>query len=60
MDAFETFRYSSEFTQPIELKIVLLHHSVARVQALDANYNDTMKHMFPDIYSHLEKEFSDK
>ncbi|AKL92465.1 IucA/IucC family protein [Staphylococcus capitis] len=58
MDAFETFRYSSEFTQPIELKIVLLHHSVARVQALDANYNDTMKHMFPDIYSHLEKEFS--
>ena len=31
---------------------------MARVQALDANYNDTMKHMFPDIYSHLEKEFS--
>ena len=57
MDAFETFKYSSEFAQPIELKVVLLHHSVSRVQALNANYNDTMKHMFSDIYSHLEKEF---
>lgn len=57
MNAFETFRFSSEFAQPIDLKIVLIHHSIAHVQAFNSIYNDMIKNLFPDIFSHLENEF---
>lgn len=60
MDAFENFKYSSEFAQPIQLKVVLLHHSLSRIQTLDANYNDSLRRTFPDMFKNLEQELSNK
>lgn len=60
MDAFENFKYSSEFAQPIQLKVVLLHHSLSCIQTLDANYNDSLRRTFPDMFKNLEQELSNK
>ncbi|MEJ7247863.1 IucA/IucC family protein, partial [Staphylococcus epidermidis] len=52
----ETFKYSPEFAQPIDLKIILIHHQFSKVQSLDKSYNDTINQLFPSMYQQLLDE----
>ncbi|EGG96776.1 sialic acid synthase [Staphylococcus warneri] len=56
MDSSETFKYSPEFAQPIDLKIILIHHQFSKVQSLDKSYNDTINQLFPSMYQQLLDE----
>lgn len=56
MNSNETFMYSSEFLQPISLKVILIHHRFCNVQSLSMSYNDTIKQLFPSMYQKLQEE----
>ncbi|MEJ7242995.1 IucA/IucC family protein, partial [Staphylococcus caprae] len=56
MDSSETFKYSPEFAQPIDLKIILIHHQFSKVQSLDKSYNDTINQLFPNMHQQLLDE----
>lgn len=56
MNSSETFKYSPEFAQPINLKIILIHHQFSRVQSLAKSYNDMMNQLFPKMYQQLQDE----
>ncbi|TXN97079.1 D-ornithine--citrate ligase SfnaD [Staphylococcus aureus] len=60
LNALQTFLYSSEFNQPIKLKIVLIHSKLSRTMSLSKDYDTTVHQLFPDLIKQLENEFTPK
>lgn len=60
LNALQTFLYSSEFNQPIKLKIVLIHSKLSRTMSLSKDYDTTVHQLFPDLIKQLENEFTAK
>lgn len=60
LNALQTFLYSSEFNQPIKLKIVLIHSKLGRTMSLSKDYDTTVHQLFPDLIKQLENEFTPK
>ncbi|BCN89091.1 IucA/IucC family protein [Staphylococcus argenteus] len=60
LNALQTYQYSSEFGQPIELKVILLHDKLSRTMSLNENYDATVRRLFPNLIDQLENEFSKK
>ncbi|WP_445267747.1 D-ornithine--citrate ligase SfaD [Staphylococcus aureus] len=60
LNALQTFLYSSEFNQPIKLKIVLIHSRLSRTMSLSKDYDTTVHQLFPDLIKQLENEFTPK
>ena len=60
LNALQTFLYSSEFNQPIKLKIVLIHSKLSRTMSLSKYYDTTVHQLFPDLIKQLENEFTPK
>ncbi|MDM5815431.1 D-ornithine--citrate ligase SfaD [Staphylococcus aureus] len=58
LNALQTFLYSSEFNQPIKLKIVLIHSKLSRTMSLSKDYDTTVHQLFPDLIKQLENEFT--
>ncbi|MBI5975886.1 IucA/IucC family protein [Staphylococcus canis] len=49
MTTFETMRYASEYSQPINLKFILVHQDVIRVQSVHHSYTQTVFQMFDGL-----------
>lgn len=60
LNALQTFLYSSEFNQPIKLKIVLIHSKLGRTMSLSKDYDTTVHQLFPELIKQLENEFTPK
>lgn len=58
LNALQTYQYSSEFGQPIELKVILLHDKLSRTMSLNEDYDATIRRLFPNLIDQLENEFS--
>lgn len=52
MSAEENIHYNSEYGQKIQLKCILIHNSIAHVQSLSSNYNDTIQQAFHKLFTH--------
>lgn len=59
MDARQTYQFSSEFAQPIELKVILIHQSMSRTQAVHHDYNQIVQDCFPELYEQLADSYAD-
>ncbi|EHJ07620.1 IucA/IucC family protein [Staphylococcus simiae] len=59
LNAAETFKYSSEFAQVIDLNVMLIHQTVSRTMSLDTDYNLIIREQFPELVQQLQTEFSD-
>lgn len=59
LNALETFKYSSEFAQIIDLNVILIHQSVSRTMSLTSDYNQIIRQHFPELVQQLQAEFID-
>lgn len=60
MTTNETIQYASEYGHPIELKFILVHQDIVRVQSVHQAYSNTVFDMFQGLLESAEQALTDK
>lgn len=60
MTTLETIQYASEYAQPIQLKFILVHRDIVRVQSPNEDYSEVIFNMFDGLKQQAVETLEDE